>query len=97
MSDPVTVVVHFRAKEGRSADLRRVISAAVPNLSGLRGCRGGTLHHDIDDDDLFVLVERWDTAADHKAYLQAIEDDGTMDALRPLLAGEPQRRYLAQA
>ncbi len=91
----VTVVVHFRAAAGRIDELRSRLGAAVPRLGDLDGCRGGSLYNDMDDADLFVLVEHWDSRAAHEAYLARLEADGTMDQLRPLLEGDPARRYLS--
>jgi len=94
MSANVTVVVHFRAASGKESALRGVLGGAVPRLGDLDGCKGGSLYNDIDEPDLCVLVEHWDTRDDHAAYLASLEADGTMDSIRPLLAGEPERRYL---
>lgn len=90
----ITVIVHFRASEGNRAALRAVLGPAVPRLADLPGCTGGSLYNDIDDPELFVLVEHWESEAAHTAYLHRIEEEGTMDALRPLLVGDPKRRYL---
>jgi len=93
---PTTIIVHFYAKPGKVDELRDFIMPAIPRLRELRGCRGGSLYNDIDEPDLFVLVEHWDSAEDHKAYIDTIEEDGTMERMRPLLAREPERRYLSE-
>ena len=97
MSEPTTVIVHFYAKPGKEDALRQMIVPAIPRLSELRGCRGGSLFNDLEEPGLFVLVEHWDSPEDHKAYIAQIEADGTMDAMTPLLAKPPQRRYLGTA
>ncbi len=94
MSATTTVIVHFHAKPGMESDLRRFLRPAIPRLSDLEGCCGGSLFHDIDTPDLFVLVEHWESVSAHKNYIDRIERDGTMDKLLPLLAGPPKRRYL---
>jgi quinol monooxygenase YgiN len=99
MSDesvPTTVVVHFHAKAGHGAELRDHIVPAIPKLSDLEGCFGGSLYYDIDSPDLIVLIEHWVSVEAHKAYIHRIETDGTMDALNPLLDRPPQRRYLSK-
>ena len=93
---PTTVIVHFIAKSDKVDQLRDFIMPAIPRLRDLRGCLGGSLYHDIEEPELFVLVEHWQTAADHKAYIETIETDGTMAAMRPLLEREPVRRYLSE-
>ena len=90
----ITVIVHFRAKEGNRSALRAALGPAVPHLKDLKGCTGGGLYNDIEDPELFVLVEHWESEDAHKAFLNRIEEDGTMDGLRPLLVGDPERRYL---
>ena len=90
-----TIIVNFHAKPERVRDLRALLADAIPRLSELPGCRGGSLHHDVDEPELFVLIEHWDTADQHRAYLDRIEQDGTMKRLMPLLARPPERRYLS--
>ena len=91
---PTTVIVHFHAKADKVDELSKFILPAIPRLSGLPGCRGGSLYHDMDEPELFVLVEHWDSVERHQAYIEQIENDGTMERMRPLLAKAPERRYL---
>lgn len=91
-----TIVVHFHAQPGQGATLRDVLMPAIPHLRDLPGCYGGSLYHDLDLPDTVVLIEHWESADAHRRYIAQIEQDGTMDRLRPLLSGEPQRRYLGE-
>ena len=90
-----TVIVKFYAKEGKTEELRHFITPAIPSLSELDGCLGGSLYNDIDEPGVFVLVEHWESVEKHKAYVEQIEEDGTMDEMNPLLAKPPERRYLS--
>ena len=94
MNAPTTVIVHFHAKPGKADALRQFILPAIPRLTELRGCRGGSLFNDLDDPLLFVLVEHWDSKEAHLAFIDQIESDGTMADMEPLLARPPARRYL---
>lgn len=89
-----TVIVNFYAKEGKEDELGRFITPAIPRLGELDGCLGGSLYHDMDEPNLFVLVEHWESVEKHKAYIEQIENDGTMDEMNPLLEKPPQRRYM---
>jgi len=89
-----TIVVHFHAPAGQGLALRDALMPAIPHLSALPGCYGGSLYHDLDLPDTVVLIEHWESVEAHRGYIAQIEHDGTMDRLRPLLAGEPERRYL---
>lgn len=89
-----TVVVHFYAKPGQEDELRRHMLHAVPRLPELPGCHGGSIFYDVDAPSLFVLIEHWDSVDAHKAYIERLEDDGTMTTLEPLLDQPPRRRYL---
>lgn len=91
---PTTVVVKFFAKPGSEAELRTMIGPAIPRLADLEGCRGGSLYYDIDEPQVFVLIEHWDSVAQHKAYIDRVEADGTMARMKPLLEKPPERRYL---
>ncbi len=93
-SQTTTVVVSFFAKPGFETDLWSMIVPAVAHLSDLVGCRGGSLYHDVDEPGRFVLIEHWDSVAEHKAYIDQIESDGTMERMNPMLERPPERRYL---
>ena len=91
---PTTVIVHFRAREGKRQQLRNVLTPAIPRLTELDGCLGGSLYNEIGQPDLFVLIEHWESKQAHQRYISLIEGDGTMQRLSPLLAGPPTRKYL---
>lgn len=97
MTTPTTVIVHFWAKPGFEKDLGTFIMPAIPRLTELSGCRGGSLYYDIDEPRLYVLVEHWESREAHQRYIAQIESDGTMDRMRPMLEKEPDRRYMAGA
>ncbi len=94
MGAPTTIVVQFHAAPGKTRELRHMIQSAMPRLADLPGCLGGSLHYDMGDPDTFVIIEHWESAQAHKDYVQRLEEDGTMDRMRPLLTSDPDRRYL---
>ena len=93
-SEITTVVVRFTARDGQVEALRRMIAPAIPRLAELPGCRGGSLYYDIDEPRVFVLIEHWESAEAHRAYLRRLDEDGTMERMLTLLASPPDRRYL---
>lgn len=89
-----TIVVHFHPPAAQGLALRDALMPAIPHLSALPGCCGGSLTHELDLPDTVVLSEHGESVAAHRHTIAQLEQDGTMDRLRPLLAAEPERRYL---
>ena len=93
---PTTVIVHFHAKPGHGEELWSILLPAVPRLREIPGCMGGSLYHDIDSPNTIVLIEHWRSVEAHQRYVEQVEADGTMDTIRPLMSGSPERRYLGK-
>jgi quinol monooxygenase YgiN len=63
-----TVLLHAKAKSGRSQD---VVDFYRETLAGTRsrpGCIGVRVVRSADDDTEFALIEQWDDRADQEAY-----------------------------
>ena len=69
MSEPVTVVVRIRAKEGREAEVRRELLALLAPTRAERGCRNCDLHEMPDEPTLFLFHETWEREADLERHL----------------------------
>jgi len=68
-SEPVTVVVRIRAKEGREAEVRRELLALLAPTRAERGCLNYDMHEMPDEPTLFLFHETWACDADLDRHL----------------------------
>lgn len=92
----VTAVIVFRAKPGKTDELLAFLKENQPKLVGFEGFFSISLSRDEDDPQCVVEIERWRSAADHRAMVEAVTAAGGFDALDALTEGEPEVRYLRE-
>src|SRR5690606_11031906 len=93
---PVTVVVAFRAKPGRAEELVRWLREKQPKLQRFDGFLSIVLARDEEDADRSVEIERWDSAAHHRAMVEEVAAAGGWNELDALTEAEPEVSYLAE-
>jgi quinol monooxygenase YgiN len=68
-SDPVTVVVRIRAKEGCEGEVRRELLALLAPTRVERGCLSYDMHEMPDEPTLFLFHETWESERDLDRHL----------------------------
>jgi quinol monooxygenase YgiN len=89
-----TVLVTFRAKPGRGAELLRWLQRFHPQLRGHAGFERITIYQEQESPDVVVELEQWRDGADHRAMVAAVDREGGWDPMSALLASPPETRYL---
>ena len=90
-----TVIVTFKTKPGKTDELCSNLIASFANASQMDGFIDARLYSDLDDPDVVIEVEHWNSAADHKRALQLVQKSGAAAKLAELLLdGFPSFRYL---
>jgi quinol monooxygenase YgiN len=74
----VTLIVKLRAHPGSGAALRDLLDP-LPAENDIPGCLGWEVYSNKADPDEVLLLERWQTAADHKAHLDRAAASGAFD------------------
>lgn len=90
----VFVFIEFTAKPERRASFAELLGQVRLDLAVVPGCKGVRIFHRRTDPCSFLLVERWDSEATHKAHLEKVVRSGAWDHVASHLAGEPVSRYL---
>ncbi len=90
------VVVAFHAKPGKRAELVAWLRENQPKLPAFEGFRSITLTVDEADPDRVVEIERWDSAANHRAMVETVAVAGGWDALEALAEGDAEVTYLEE-
>jgi len=89
-----TVILEVTAQPGKAADLIAAFDTILPDTRAYQGCQGVTVHQDTADENVLVLVEKWDSAEDHEAYGEWRKNSGTLGPLMSLAAARPVTRVL---
>lgn len=64
----VTVLLHVRAKSGRSRDVVEFYRETLAATRSWPGCIGVRVVRSADDETEFALIEQWDDRSDQEAY-----------------------------
>ena len=71
----VTLLVRLHGKTGRGERLAAILQPVAED-NDIAGCRGIEVFRNSVDGDDFLLLERWESIADHKAYIAEVEKAG---------------------
>ena len=84
----------FQAAPGKAAALRAFLQSIIGIVEAAPGCLGCELLAGSEDDSRLVIIERWESAADHQAAAKLIPREKVAE-VQPLLADPPKGRYYA--
>lgn len=85
----VTVTLLFPTKVEESDNFYNTLVSVLPDTRAYDGCISVTTHRDLDDASKVLLIEEWETREHQLKYLQWRAETGLLEAIGPLLAGEP--------
>jgi len=88
----ITRINEFQAREGEGGALRTVVESFVPAIRSAPGCHSCRLLQGDDDPDRIVVIEEWESVADHRAAAEGIPSDA-LQQVKALLAGPPRGGY----
>jgi len=88
----ITRINEFLAAPERTRDLRDFLMTLLPYLEGCEGCEGVVLLSAEDDENKFVILERWTNREAHAAALAAYPPE-KMTAAQDLLGGPPRGEF----
>lgn len=69
--DLLTVIAYMRAAEGKRDELRSALVALVEPTSREKGWVNDDLHQSVEDPDIFMFYENWESGDDLDAHLTA--------------------------
>lgn len=93
--EQLTVVAFLRAKEGKSEELGRRLSAVVEPTRREPGNLNYDLHRSCDDPNLWVLYENWASAAALDAHFETPYLKDLFGRLSEVTDGPPDIRRLS--
>jgi len=83
----IKVIVELEAKQGRRAELRRLLESVVATLGPRApGFLGSTCYEVLDNPDILVEIADWESAEGRAAAMQEAMSSGAYAPLAELLA-----------
>ncbi len=71
MNQPVTVVVHLKAKAGMEERVKQELSKLLAPTRAEKGCINYDMHQSKDDPSLFLFYENWESETDLKIHFES--------------------------
>jgi quinol monooxygenase YgiN len=89
MSEPVTVIARFRAKEGQESRLGQELQRLLAPTRAEDGCISYDLHQSTSDPALFVFYENWASQEALDAHFQTPHLQALLKLVSDLVEGRP--------
>lgn len=93
---PVTVLADLRFSSAAVDDGLRALAEMLADTRAFDGCVSVDVVQEQDDPTHVILIEVWEAAGDHRAYMTWRASSGTNTGLRDALAQPPALTYLDQ-
>jgi heme-degrading monooxygenase HmoA len=87
----VLEIVRTTCVEGKAADMRAILTEAMPVFMGVEGCRSAQALQAVESEDphVFHLLIEWDSVEAHLAWRDSKTDSRIwfLENVRPLMSG----------
>ena len=89
----VKAVVTFRAHKGKGVALLAALTLPLEATRGNSDCLDAGLFMGAQSPDELVLLDEWEGQESHVAHMAALEKEGALEEVTPLLEEPPQTTY----
>ncbi len=93
----ILIILEVKVKSETKNDLEAFLKEILPDTRSYEGNQGLDVYFDIEEKDVMVLVEKWQSSEHYHKYHEWRVSTGTLDKFRTFLAGKPSRRFLELA
>ena len=93
----ILITLEVKVKSETKNDLEAFLKEILPDTRSYEGNQGLDVYFDIEEKDVMVLVEKWQSSEHYHKYHEWRVSTGTLDKLRTFFAGKPRRRFLELA
>ena len=88
----ITRINEFQAAIDKSDELHAYLLALIPYISASEGCISCEVLRSMDQVDVFVFIEKWESIAHHKKSIENFPKDDMQKAMH-LFGAPPKGRY----
>ena len=91
--DGITLIIRFDATDDGLPELERILEGVSDAMASEPGFVSATVYRDIDQPNVFVLTEIWQTKEHHLEHFERINASGDWAKIKGLLVTDPQMGY----
>jgi len=90
----INVILDLKVSTESREELLSILASILPDTRTFKGCQSIVVTHNSDNPINIVLLEQWDTRADHESYVAWRGERGDLEKLGALLTAPPESKYL---
>jgi len=90
----IDVTLELQVSDENREALLNTLEAILPDTRSYKGCQSIVVTCNDDDPLNIVLLEKWDTRADHESYVAWRAERGDLEKMGALLAARPESKFL---
>jgi quinol monooxygenase YgiN len=89
----IQLIITFTAEPSKQAAFADILAQIKTSLPKVQGCKGVRVFNDIQNPNVFTLVETWDSQEQHKAHIDQVMASGAWTHIASHLTGDPVSSY----
>lgn len=89
----VLYIVRFTVKSDQKTAFAGIMSDVKTDLPKVKGCFGVVIHHGIEDETSYVLLETWGSKALHEKHFEGLVESGAWGSIAAHLSEDPVGGY----
>ncbi|GAB1267033.1 hypothetical protein NBRC116493_02860 [Aurantivibrio infirmus] len=87
------VIITFTVKPEKISDFVNILNSVKIDLPSVEGCNGIHIFSDSKNNNVFTLVENWDSEDAHKKHIAGVVESGNWDTISSHLEKDPESSY----
>lgn len=89
----IGVIVIFEIKSDKRDSFLEIMNSVLDNLPDVSGCNSVFAYNSIENNNIFTLVENWDSVEVHKVHIANVISSGNWDFVLEHLVCDPKAEY----
>lgn len=87
------VIITFKSKPEKLAAFAKILAEVKNDLPKVAGCKAVRIFNDVNDPNVFTLVETWASEIEHKKHIEGVISSGGWNHIAAHLACDPTSSY----
>lgn len=90
------VIITFTVKPEKQSDFLNILNSVKCDLPKVDGCNGVKIFSSNENNNIFTLIESWDSEEKHKSHIAGVVESGDWDVIESHLSKSPESSYFAE-
>jgi quinol monooxygenase YgiN len=89
----INVIVNFNVKSNKLIEFTEILNNVKTELPKVEGCLEINIFRNSSNENIFTLIEIWDTKLNHQNHINKLIADGSWELILKHLATDPISSY----